>query len=147
MRILFASIGSLGDLHPCLALGIELKRRGHSIAIAAEEAYRSRVLALGIAFYSLRPNWDPTDSELIRQCEDLKSGPETLFRRLILPQLEDTYADLLTAVSECDLLLAGELVYAAPLVAEKLGLRWGSIILSPCSFLSAYDPSLLVNMP
>jgi UDP:flavonoid glycosyltransferase YjiC (YdhE family) len=44
-------------------------------------------------------------------------------------------------------MLATEMVYAAPLVAEKTGLRWGSIILSPCSFLSAHDPSLLVNMP
>jgi len=147
MRILFATIGSLGDLHPCLALGVELKRRGHTVAIASTEAYRSRVLALGLGFHSLRPNWNPGDSELIRQCEDLKSGPETLFRRLILPHLEDTYADLLTAAGEYDFLLAGEIVFAAPLVAEKLGLRWGSIILSPCSFLSAYDPSLLVTAP
>jgi UDP:flavonoid glycosyltransferase YjiC (YdhE family) len=44
-------------------------------------------------------------------------------------------------------MIAGELVYAAPLVAEKLGLRWASAILSPCSFLSAHDPSLLVNIP
>jgi rhamnosyltransferase subunit B len=58
-------------------------------------------------------------------------------RKLILPQLEDTYDDLFAAATGCDLLLAGELVYAAPLVAEKLGLRWGPIILSPCSFLCA----------
>jgi len=147
MRILFATIGSLGDLHPCLGLGTELKRRGHSVVIASTEAYRSRILERGLIFHSLRPNWNPADSELIRQCEDLKSGPEILFRKLILPHLEDTYADLSSAAKECDLLLAGELVYAAPLVAEKLRLRWGSIILSPCSFLSAYDPSVLVNMP
>jgi rhamnosyltransferase subunit B len=147
MRILLATIGSLGDLHPCLALGIELRRRGHSVVIAATEVYQSRVMEHGLLFRSLRPNWDPADSELIRQCEDLKSGPEVLFRKLILPHLEETYTDLLAAAGECDLMLAGELVYAAPLVAEKLGLRWVSIILSPCSFLSAYDPSLLVNLP
>ncbi len=147
MRILFATIGSLGDLHPCLGLAMELKRRGHSVAIATTEAYRSRVLQLGIGFYSVRPDWDPTDSALISQCEDLKSGPEVLFRQLILPHLEDTYRDLLAAAKGCDLMLAGELVFAAPLVAEKLQLPWASLILSPCSFLSAYDPSLLVNMP
>ncbi len=147
MRVLFATIGSLGDLHPCLALAIELKRRGHSVVIASTEAYRSRVLELDVGFRSLRPNWDPTDSELISQCEDLKSGPEILFRKLILPHLDETYLDLVTVASECDFMLAGELVLAAPLVAEKLGLKWGSLILSPCSFLSAYDPSLLVNMP
>jgi len=147
MRILFATIGSLGDLHPCLALALEMKSRGHSVVIASTEAYRSRVLQLGIGFKSLRPNWDPTDPALIRQCEDLKSGPEVLFRKLILPHLKDTYCDLLGAAEECDYMLAGELVFAAPLVAEKLGVKWGSLILSPCSFLSAHDPSLLVNMP
>ena len=147
MRILLATIGSLGDLHPCLALSTELKRRGYSVAIASTEAYRSRVLQLGVDFYSLRPDWNPSDSTLIGQCEDLKSGPEVLFRKLLLPHLEDTYRDLVVAAKGCDLLLAGELVFAAPLVAEKLALRWGSLILSPCSFLSAHDPSLLVNMP
>src|ERR1700722_3571591 len=97
MRILFATIGSLGDLHPCLGLALELKRRGHSVVIASTEAYRSRVLELGIGFRSLRPSWDPTDSELIRQCEDLKSGPEILFRKLILTHLDETYLDLVTA--------------------------------------------------
>jgi rhamnosyltransferase subunit B len=38
-------------------------------------------------------------------------------------------------------------VYAAPLVAEKLGLRWVSAILSPFSFFSSYDPSVMVNAP
>jgi UDP:flavonoid glycosyltransferase YjiC (YdhE family) len=146
-RILFATIGSLGDLHPCLALALELKQRGHLVTVATTEFYRSKVEALTLRFHPLRPNWNPTDPELIRQCEDLQHGPETLFRRLILPELRGTYTDLLNAVSGADLMIAGELVYAAPLVAEKLRLRWASAILSPCSFLSAYDPSLLVNIP
>jgi rhamnosyltransferase subunit B len=39
------------------------------------------------------------------------------------------------------------LVYAAPLVSEKLRLRWVSAILSPFSFFSSHDPSVLVNAP
>ncbi len=145
--IAFVTLGSLGDLHPCLALGAELKRRGQSVKIVTTEFYRSRVERLGLGFCPMRPDWDPTAPELIGQCEDLKSGPEVLFRRLILPHLRDTYADLLVAVDGADLMVAGELVFAAPVVAEKLGLRWASLILSPSSFFSAYDPSLLVNVP
>jgi rhamnosyltransferase subunit B len=146
-RVLFATIGSLGDLHPCLALGLELRRRGHSVTIASTEFYRAKVEALGLGFHAMRPHWNPGDQELIRQCEDLKTGPEVLFRKLILPHLRDTYDDLLAAASRADLMIAGELVYAAPLVAEKLCLRWISAILSPCSFFSSRDPSLLVNAP
>ena len=128
-RIVFATIGSLGDLHPCIALALELKRRCHSVTIATTEFYRARVEELGIQFHPLRPNWNPTDSDLIRQCEDLKTGPEVLFRKLILPHLRDTYDDLVSAAAGMDLMIAGELVYAAPLVAEKIGLRWVSAIL------------------
>lgn len=146
-RILLATIGSLGDLHPCLALGLELQRRGHSVAIASTPYYQEKVVNLGIDFHPMRPDWRPDDSELIRQCEDLRTGPEVLFRRLILPHLRDTYDDLARAAKDADLLIAGELVFAAPLVAEKCRLPWISAILSPCSFLSAHDPSVLVNLP
>ena len=134
-RILMATLGSLGDLHPTLALGLELQARGHDVTVASTGFYREKVEDLGLEFRSLRPNWDPTDQDLIAQCEDLKSGPEVLFRKLVLPQLRDTYEDLLAASEGgdlmADLMIAGELVFAAPLVAEKLGLRWVSEILSP----------------
>jgi rhamnosyltransferase subunit B len=142
-----ATIGSLGDLHPCLALALELGRRGHRVTIASTEYYRDKVEELGLEFHSIRPNWDPTDQELIRQCENLRRGPEILYRKLVLPELRATYDDLISVAASADLMIAGELVYAAPLVAEKLSLRWVSAILSPFSFFSSHDPSILVNAP
>lgn len=146
-RILFATIGSLGDLHPGLALALELKRRRHRVTIATTPHYRALVEESGISFLPLRPDWDPTDVELIRQCEDIKRGPEVLYRRMILPHLRNTFDDLFSAAAQADLMISGELVYAAPLVVEKLGLPWISAILSPFSFFSAHDPSIMVNAP
>ena len=144
---MIATIGSLGDLHPCLALAMELQRRGHEPIISSTPYYEAKVKALGLRFHRMRPDWNPTDGELIRQCEDLKSGPEILYRKMVLPQLTGTYADLLAVAKTADLILAGELVYAAPLVSEKLKLPWASIILSPFSFFSCIDPSIMVNAP
>jgi UDP:flavonoid glycosyltransferase YjiC (YdhE family) len=146
-RIVMAALGSLGDLHPMLALALELQARGHRVTVASTPYYKDKVEALGIGFAPLRPDWDPTDRELIAKCEDLKTGPEVLVRQLVLPHLREIYEDLAAAATGADLMVAGELVFAAPLVAEKLGLRWVSGILSPTSFFSAHDPSLLVNIP
>jgi rhamnosyltransferase subunit B len=146
-RIVIATIGSLGDLHPCLALALELMRRGHRVTVATTPYYKEKVEGLGIEFRSMRPDWDPTDPELIRMCEDLKKGPEVLYREMVLPRLRGTYDDLLAVAVDADLMIAGELVYAAPLVAEKLGLRWVSAILSPFSFFSAFDPSVMPHAP
>jgi UDP:flavonoid glycosyltransferase YjiC (YdhE family) len=52
-----ATIGSLGDLHPTLALGLELKRRGHFVTVASTGYYRDKVESLGLTFRSLRPDW------------------------------------------------------------------------------------------
>lgn len=95
----------------------------------------------------MRPDWNPTDPKLIRSCEDLQRGLEVLYRKMLLPELINTYKDLLAVADGADLLIAGELVYAAPLVAEKVGLPWVSLILSPFSFFSCIDPSVTVNLP
>lgn len=138
-----------------LALGRELKRRGHAVKVATLAVYKRRVEDVGLDFHAIRPDWDPTDQAMIARCSDLKTGHEVLIRELVLPYLRGSYDDLLAAATGsgasadrlADFMIAGELVFAAPLVAEKLGLRWVSEILSPESFLSAYDPSLLANMP
>lgn len=146
-HIVIATIGSLGDLHPCLALGRELLDRGYRITISTTPYYRGKVEGLGLSFRSMRPDWDPTDAKLIRSCEDLQRGLEVLYREMLLPELKHTYLDLVSVAEDADLLIAGEVVYAAPLVAEKLSLPWVSFILSPFSFFSCIDPSVTVNLP
>jgi UDP:flavonoid glycosyltransferase YjiC (YdhE family) len=78
---------------------------------------------------------------------DMRRGPEFLLRQLILPALKETYEDLAAVVPGADLLIAGEIVFAAPLVAEKLGIPWISEILSPFSFYSAYEPPVSPYAP
>ncbi len=42
-RFLFATIGSLGDLHPYIAVARALIKRGHQAVIATAEDYRADV--------------------------------------------------------------------------------------------------------
>ena len=42
-RILITTFGSLGDLYPYLALGRELKQRGHGTLIATSAIHRANV--------------------------------------------------------------------------------------------------------
>jgi rhamnosyltransferase subunit B len=146
-RILLATIGSLGDLHPCLALALGLRERGHQAIIASTELYRAKVEGLGFEFHALRPDIGAKDPEIIGVLMDMRRGPAFLLRRMILPAIADTYEDLLAAASSADLIIAGEIVFAAPLVAEKLSLPWVLALLSPFSFYSAYDPPVSPYAP
>ncbi len=137
----------MGDLHPVIGIALEMKQRGHIVYIASTPFYREKIEGLGLGFRPLRPDWNPQDTELIAQCEDMRRGTEILLRKLVLPHLRDTYADLLAAADGMDMMIAGEMVYPAPLVAEKLRLTWASVILSPCTLFSVYDPPVLPNVP
>jgi len=140
MKIVFAVFGSLGDMHPMNALGIELKRRGHRVAFAAMEFYREKIERLGFEFRPMRPHLDPNDRELARKMMDARKGSELLLREVILPNLRPMYEDLTDAVRDADLLISTEVVFAAPSVVEKTGVKWVTTTLAPGTFLSAYDP-------
>ncbi len=146
-RILLATVGSLGDLHPMIALAIELRRRGHEVTVASTEFYRRKIESLGIAFHALRPNRSMDDPELFRYLLDARNGPEFVISKVLLSALHDSYADLSAAAKSADFMVAGELLFAAPIVAEKMGLRWASVILSPSSFFSPHDPSVIAPAP
>jgi UDP:flavonoid glycosyltransferase YjiC (YdhE family) len=150
MRIVFSTYGTFGDVNPLVALSLELKRRGHQPVLAVPEMFRPKVEPLGIGFAPVRPEQDPNDTRLIAMIYDIKHGTETGLRQFLFPSLRDSYHDLVAAVQAdggADLLVNGELAYAAPLVAEKTGIPWASYVLAPFSFFSAYDPPVLPPYP
>jgi rhamnosyltransferase subunit B len=144
-RILLNTFGSFGDLHPLLALAIELRRRGHETTIATSEIYRSKVEAEGIGFAAVRPDLRElrNNPDLLRKVWDPRRGSEYLMKEVILPSLDDSFEDLLAASEGADLLLTHSAGYAGPIVAEVLGKRWLSVALQPMVFFSSYDPPVL----
>jgi rhamnosyltransferase subunit B len=150
MRIVFSTYGTFGDVNPLVSLSLELKRRGHQPVLAIPEMFRPKVEPLGIGFAPVRPEQDPNDTRLIAMIYDIRHGTETGLRQFLFPSLRDSYNDLLAAIQAdggADLLVTGELAYAAPLVAEKSGVPWASYVLAPFSFFSAYDPPVLPPYP
>ncbi len=144
-RIVLAPFGSLGDLHPFLAIGIELRNRGHEIVVSTLEPYREKIDALGFEFRSLRPHFDPEDREKVKEVMDERNGSETLIRKYILPSVKDMYHDLEQAIVGAEMLVAGEVAYASHLIAEKHDIKFVTTTLAPLSMFSAYEPTIYPN--
>ncbi len=143
MKIVLSTFGSLGDLHPMLALGIELRGRGHEIVINTLEVYREKIDALQFKFFPLRPDFNPEkDRELARNLMDAKAGTEILMGKILLPNLRPMFDDLMRAVAGADLLVSGEVVFPAASVVEKTKIKWITNSLAPGSFLSPHDPAV-----
>src|SRR3990172_2108319 len=148
-RFLFATAGSLGDLHPYLAVARALIRRGHQAVIAAAEDHRAPVEAAGVEFAPVRPRASDIGDyqDLVTRLFDTRRGPERLIREFVMPHLRPAYADLSRAVDGADLLISHPLTVTLPLVAELRGLPWAATALSPLTFMSSYDPPVIAGAP
>ncbi|MEK6278763.1 MAG: nucleotide disphospho-sugar-binding domain-containing protein [Acidobacteriota bacterium] len=150
-RIVLSTFGSFGDIHPYVAIALELKARGHLPVIATSEVYREKMDAVGIEFFPVRPDMPSYDQpdELSKLAADLieaKGGTEKVIE-LFTRNLQEVYEDVNAAVEGADLLLTHPLPLVGPIVAQKRRLPWVSSILAPISFFSAYDPPMPPQMP
>ncbi len=139
--ILIATIGSLGDLHPYMAVALGLQARGHSVTIATNRVHRARVEGAGLAWADMRPEApDHPAPDLMARAMDPRGGPSFVFQTMIAPAVRDQVADLLAAAPGMDLLVSTPLSLGLPLAADKLGLPWASAVLQPMGLFSATDP-------
>src|SRR5437660_3613320 len=108
-RIVISTFGSFGDVHPYIAIALELKRRGHTPAIATSEVYREKMQSAGIELRAVRPDMPSYDQpdEVIRIVEPIMDPQDGGYKvmELLLPHLRDIYEDLDAAVDGADLLL------------------------------------------
>lgn len=149
MRVVLNTFGSFGDVHPYLAIALELKRRGHDPLVATAEVYRSKIESAGVAFAPVAPDVGELLSkpEMIERIWHPRSGPDFLVRQYLLPALNQSFEDLVGACRGADLFLSHAAGYAGPVVAEMMNLRWLSVALQPMIFLSAFDLPTIAGIP
>lgn len=151
-KIVISTIGSFGDVHPYVAIALELKRRGHHPVIATSEIYREKTDALGLELHPVPPNmpgYDQPDevARMVAELVDTKKGPERVFERFISPHLRGMYDALAEATRDADLLVTHVLSLAGPPLVEKTGIKWVSTVLAPISMFSNYDPPVFPQAP
>lgn len=147
-RIVLSTFGSVGDLHPFVAIGKGLQARGHEVVIAAPPVHGPRVERHGLAFMPVRP-----DTAFIDDGDQLRrfmhaAGIVSFVRDVYFQALPEAYADTLAAVDRADLLVSHPVSsYVARLVAEKTGIGWVSTHIVPLGFFSVHDLSVFPLAP
>jgi rhamnosyltransferase subunit B len=145
--IVLATIGTLGDLHPFIALGRALAARGVAVVIATAADYRPKVERAGLAFRPVRPSFADMERQLgMNRAEVTRlvlRRSDFLFRKLIVPSVRMSYEDMLPIIEGADLVLTSTLSFGARLACERHGVPWIGIVLQPLMFFSAYDPPVI----
>jgi UDP:flavonoid glycosyltransferase YjiC (YdhE family) len=142
-----ATLGTLGDLHPFMAVALALRERGVHPVIATSTEYRDKVTAAGIEFQPVKPSFAEIERDLAMTRAELTQNvvarPEFLIRKVVLPYLRATYDDMLPLAADADAVVTSSLAFGARLAAEKCGIAWIAVVLQPFMFMSAYDPPLI----
>lgn len=142
MRFLLTTIGTAGDVHPFIGVGLALKRRGHEVMILANPHFAERVTLFGLKFAPLGTEEEyrslVSDPRLVHP----RRGPLFVLNSLMLPALRDGAGVMEQTVRAFrpDACLAHHICFAAPLVCEKRGVPCVTAVLAPLFWLSRHEP-------
>jgi rhamnosyltransferase subunit B len=141
-RILFVTLGTLGDVNPYIAIGRVLQADGHHVTIAALPRHADAIGRSGLAFAAAQPDdraGTPEDP-LSRVFAEPGNAMRLLARGLVLDQLGESIAAATPLVASHDLTVLHPAALGARLAAETLGRPWLSTILSPVGLASRLAP-------
>jgi rhamnosyltransferase subunit B len=143
-KIVMATFGSLGDVHPFIAIGKALQAKNHEVILAAPAAHIDKVRAAGLGAASVFPKFEEvglrlgcSDEEVVRRV--IKSFDFSI-EEFLLPSLTSSFEALMSAADGASVIVGQFLALAAPIVAEKLAIPYVPAHLYPMAFLSAADP-------
>lgn len=135
LRILLVTFGSFGDLHPYIAIGLELRRRGHQVTIATSASYEAKVRSEGLEFEAARPNVVLSDAALQSHLMDAERATKYL-----AAASREMYQDTLALMKRADMVVTHMTAMGVVVAAEQSGAPWASAVVAPLSLPSVYDP-------
>jgi rhamnosyltransferase subunit B len=145
MHIVIATVGSLGDLFPFLAIGQQLHRRGHRVTIATHAVHQAPIEQAGLQFADASGMPEPEDrAAFTARAFHPWRGPRFVVHDFAALDVAASYEKLAPVCADADRLITSTLAFAGQIHGEQLRaagrLRWLSAVLAPAGFLSAFDP-------
>lgn len=149
LRVVIASVGTAGDIHPYIAVALKLTRRGHQVLFLANPFFKERILGAHIGFWPVG-NEDEyramvTDTGLVTP----RSSAKWVFDNLIMASFQPLADQLGEAVRvfQPDLLFAHHIALGALGKAEALGLPRAQGVLAPLFWLSRHEALAMPTWP
>jgi UDP:flavonoid glycosyltransferase YjiC (YdhE family) len=142
MRVLLATLGSHGDIHPFVAIGKALRARGHEAIILANPYYQPLIEGEGLGFAPLSEHADM--EKLLRenaQIMDSWRGPMAVLKEFtlpLIPEMAKRTRESLQAFKP-DLVLSHPLCYGVSWACEAAAVSCGIIGLSPITWFNRND--------
>jgi rhamnosyltransferase subunit B len=146
LHVLLPTLGSAGDVHPFIALGLALRARGHRATILTNPYFQPAIEMNGLEFL---PVGATEDVGAVISDPDLwhtRKGFEVVARRVIVPTIAEIYR-LIEAHAGADTVVAASSIsLGARIAQDKLGIPTASVHLQPIVIRSLVDQGMFGNV-
>ena len=122
-KIILTTLGSLGDLHPFIAIALALKQRGLHPVLGVPEDVVAKTQAVGLEAFAATPSFETILARLQLPLEvamqRLIDERNFLLENLVLPWLGESARALDGVADGARALVGSALMFAAPMIAEN----------------------------
>jgi UDP:flavonoid glycosyltransferase YjiC (YdhE family) len=145
LRFLLATYGTRGDVHPMLALGVALLRKGHAVVLAGPPEFAGDAPRLNLDYHPMGGNI----TAFLAQHSSAMGGNLLRMARVVKREIGTELAaqfKLLSGLAKAaDLVVGASLAFAARSCAEYAGRPYRFIAFAPETFPSRFHPALGVR--
>ncbi len=147
MNVILAPVGSAGDVHPMVGLGLALKRRGHRITMVVNGYFQDLIERVGLEYVELGTKqefmefvanadlWHPT-----------RSFPY-IYNHGIAPTMRAQYDIIAQRQTAGDtMVISSCLGFGARIAHDKLGVPLATVHLQPAALWSEHESPVLPGM-
>ncbi|HXW62674.1 MAG TPA: glycosyltransferase [Candidatus Acidoferrales bacterium] len=138
-NILLATLGSAGDVHPMVSLGLALKKRGHGATIITNEIFGDSVRSAGLDFIQLGSAAEAREIISDPRLWHPNWGYQCVAERVIVPNISRLYEIIERCAGPGTILAASGVCFGARIAQEKLGTPLATVHLQPTIIRSLVD--------
>lgn len=146
LKFLLPAIGSAGDIHPVLALGIALQRRGHRATVVTNPLFQELIEGQGVGFLRVGTVEDARATIADPDLWHPRKGFEVVAHRAILPAMTEVYQHIERSADDRTVVAASSIAFGARIAQERLGVPTATVHLQPSIIRSLVDQGMSGNL-
>jgi rhamnosyltransferase subunit B len=145
LRVLLPTLGSAGDVHPVIALGLALRARMHRATILTNPLFQPLIERQGLEFLPVGTIADVDAAVADPNLWHPRKGFGVVAQRVIVPAIAEIYRLIETHADADTVVAASSISLGARVAQDKLGVPTATLHLQPSIIRSLIDQGMAGN--
>ena len=145
LHVLLPTMGSAGDVHPFIALGMELEARGHRATILTNPIFHELIEGQGLGFLPVGTAEEANTAIANPELWHLRKGFKVI-AQVIVPAISEVVSLIERHADASTVVAFSSLAFGARLAQEKLGVPSASVHLQPSVIRTFADQGMMGNI-